>query len=141
MGPVCHEDGEERGTLSEQLCWTRDEGRTLGGGVQAQTPNYPLLLPLREVVVNEMGKGWARPNQVRIEETNASEPLMKCRNTPRKMSKPRMRTYCGRKRRRQPEYCLRGIRHEGGVKSIQALERNVGTCHSDEKGEAQMETP
>ncbi|AKH62035.1 hypothetical protein VY86_09185 [Photorhabdus thracensis] len=43
--------------------------------------------------------------------------------------------------RRQPVYCLRGIRHKSGVKSIQALVGNVGTCHSDAKGEAQVEAP
>ncbi|AWK41005.1 hypothetical protein A4R40_05475 [Photorhabdus laumondii subsp. laumondii] len=45
------------------------------------------------------------------------------------------------KRRRRPVYCLRGIRHKGGVKSIQALVGNVGTCHPDEKGETQVEVP
>jgi hypothetical protein len=31
------------------------------------------------VVVSELGKGRVRPDQVSIEETNASEPLMTCR--------------------------------------------------------------
>ena len=44
-------------------------------------------------------------------------------------------------RRGRPVYCLRGIRHEGGVKSVQALMRNVGTCHPDAKGDVQMEAP
>ncbi|AKH63808.1 hypothetical protein VY86_11155 [Photorhabdus thracensis] len=39
--------------------------------------------------------------------------------------------------RRQPVYCLRGIRHKSGVKSIQALVGNVGTA----KGEVQVEAP
>ncbi|WP_275670552.1 hypothetical protein [Photorhabdus khanii] len=42
-----------------QLCNTRDEGRPLGVGVQAQAPTPPLLLRLRDVVVSEMGKGRA----------------------------------------------------------------------------------
>jgi len=45
------------------------------------------------------------------------------------------------KRRGRPIYCLRGIRHRSGVKSIRALVWNVGTCHPDAKGEAQMEAP
>ena len=45
------------------------------------------------------------------------------------------------KRRGRPDYCLRGIRHVGGVKSVQALMRNVGTCHPDAKGDVQMEAP
>ncbi|KAF7961631.1 hypothetical protein AWV80_31140 [Cupriavidus sp. UYMU48A] len=43
------------------------------------------------------------------------------------------------KRRGRPVDCLRGLRHEGDVKSIQALMWNVGTCHPDAKGDAQME--
>lgn len=43
--------------------------------------------------------------------------------------------------RRQPVYCLRGIRHKSGVKSIQALVGNVGTGHPDAKGEVQVEVP
>lgn len=54
----------------------RDEGQPLGVGVQAKTPNHPLLLRLRDVVMHDLGNGRARPDQVRIEETNASEPLM-----------------------------------------------------------------
>ncbi len=57
----------------------RDEGRPLGAGVQAQAPNPPLLLRSRGVVVSELGKGRVQPDQVSVEETNASEPLMTCR--------------------------------------------------------------
>jgi hypothetical protein len=34
---------------------------------------------------------------------------------------------------------LDGVRHEGGVNSIQASVRNVGTCRLDAKGETQMD--
>jgi len=34
-----------------------------------------------------------------------------------------------------------GIRHEGGVTSMQAVVWNVGTCRPDAKGETQVETP
>ena len=43
--------------------------------VQAEASNHPLLLRLRGAVVSELGKGRARPCQVRIVESNASEPL------------------------------------------------------------------
>ncbi len=62
-----------------QPCCTRDEGGPLEAGVQAQASNHPLLLRLRGVVVSELGKGRVRPDQVSIEETNESEPLMTCR--------------------------------------------------------------
>ena len=64
---------------SVQPCCTRDEGRPLEAAVQAEASNRPLLLPSREVVVRELGKGRARPGQVRTVESNASEPLMTCR--------------------------------------------------------------
>jgi len=64
---------------SVQPCCTRDGGRPPEAAVQAEASNRPLLLPLREVVVRELGKGRARPGQVRTVESNASEPLMTCR--------------------------------------------------------------
>ena len=64
---------------SVQPCCTRDEGRPLEAAVQAEASNHPLLLPSREVVVRELGKGRARPGQVWTVESNASEPLMRCR--------------------------------------------------------------
>ena len=57
----------------------RDEGGPLVAVVQAEATNHPLLLPLREVVVSEMGKGSAGHCQVRTVESNESEPLMTCR--------------------------------------------------------------
>ena len=91
-------------------------------------------------MVREMGNGRARPDQVRIEETNASEPLMMCRKRIDDVETTG-ESLLWDKRRGRPVDCLRGIRHEGGVKSIQALVRNVGTCHPDAKGDAQMEAP
>jgi hypothetical protein len=64
---------------SVQPCCTRDGGRPPEAAVQAEASNHPLLLPLREVVVRELGKGRARPGQVGTVESNASEPLMRCR--------------------------------------------------------------
>jgi hypothetical protein len=64
---------------SLQPCCTRDGGRPLEAAVRAGASNHPLLLPSREVVVRELGKGRARPGQVRTVESNASEPLMRCR--------------------------------------------------------------
>src|SRR5512139_4089650 len=54
----------------------RDEGRPLGAGLQEQASNHLKLLWSRARVVSVEGKGRARPCQVRIKETNASEPLM-----------------------------------------------------------------
>ena len=75
--------------------------------------------------------------QVGLEETNASEPLMTCRNV------------LNRRRNRDLDFCPAskgwampadgptGVRHEGGVTSRQASVRNTGTCRPDAKGETQ----
>lgn len=60
-------------------CCTEDEGRPLGIGVQALVPNRLELRGSRARVVSVEGKGAAGPRQVRSKETNASEPLMTCR--------------------------------------------------------------
>ena len=71
-------------------------------------------------------------------ETNASEPLMTCRN-PMKTPKPGGMDAPGQGQT-QPADGLSGVRHEGGVTPAQALMRNVGTCRSDAKGEVQVAT-
>jgi hypothetical protein len=88
-------------------------------------------------VVSVVGKGGNLFRQVGPEETNASEPLMTCRNV------------FNRRRNRDPDFCPAskgwampaygptGVRHEGGVTSGQASVRNTGTCRPDAKGEIQ----
>jgi hypothetical protein len=41
----------------------------------------------------------------------------------------------------RPDFWLGGIRHGGGVTSVQARMRNLGTCRSDAKGEVQVGSP
>jgi hypothetical protein len=77
---------------------------------------------------------------VRIKETNASEPLRKCRKR-RNDVKTGKESLARDKPRRRPVYCLGGVRHRGGVTLIQAFVRNVGTCRLDGKGETQVEDP
>ena len=88
-------------------------------------------------MVSVAGKGGNLFRQVGPEETNASEPLMTCRNV------------LNRRRNRDLDVCpaskgwaipadgLTGVRHEGGVTSRQASVRNTGTCRPDAKGETQ----
>jgi len=59
-------------------CCIRDEGRSLGTGVQAQVPNHLKLRWSRAKVVSVQEKA-RRTRQVRVKETSASEPLMTCR--------------------------------------------------------------
>lgn len=85
-----------------------------------------------------VGKAATRARQVRIEKTNVSEPLMTCRKLFH-----RHRNRVGRLARdgaqRKPVYRLGGVRHKGGVSSIQALVWNVGTCRSDDKGRIRVD--
>ena len=72
---------ERNRSHSERLrCFTEDEGRSLEVGLQEQASNRHELHWLRANVVNVGGKGGAKFRQVRVKETNGSEPLMTCRN-------------------------------------------------------------
>ena len=57
----------------------RDEGRPLEAGVQAQASNHLKLRWSKAIVVSVQEKARPRSRQVRVKETNASEPPMKCR--------------------------------------------------------------
>jgi hypothetical protein len=77
--------------------------------------------------------------QLRVRETSASEPLMRCRKL--RTTSKLVAIITPGQIQGIPAYCLGGVRHKGGVNLIQALLRNVGTCRSDAKGEAQVEAP
>jgi len=91
-------------------------------------------------VVSVAGKGGNLFRQVGPEETNASEPLMTCRNVFNRRRNRDLDFYPATKVGGIPAYCPTGFRHEGGVILIQALVRNVGTCRPDAKGEAQADS-
>ena len=75
---VCCE--HHRSRFERWRCFTKDEGRPLEVGLQEQASNRHEPHWSRAIVVNVDGKGGARLRQVRFRETNASEPLMTCRN-------------------------------------------------------------
>jgi len=118
----------------------RDEGRPLEAGLQGQASSRPKLLRSKAWVVNVAGKVAARLRQARIEETNASEPLMTCRKVINDV-KTRPVSLAWDKPKGSLLTGLGGVRHKGGVNLIQALMGNVGTCRLDEKGKAQVEDP
>ena len=72
-------------------------------------------------------------------ETSKPEPLMRCRKSKvsSKLGSISIPGYV----RGEPVYCPNDGRHKGGVTMILAFEWNVGTCHSDFKGEIQVEDP
>jgi putative transposase len=75
---VCCE--RNRSHFERVRCFTEDEGRPLEVGLQERASNRHELHWSRAIVVNVDGKGGAGLRQVRFKETNASEPLMTCRN-------------------------------------------------------------
>jgi hypothetical protein len=74
---------------------------------------------------------------VGLEETNASEPLMTCRNVFNRRRNRDLDFCPAGKGWGTPADCPTGVRHEGGVTSRQASVRNTGTCRRDAKGETQ----
>jgi hypothetical protein len=120
--------------LKEEVwCCTRDEGRPLDAGGQAQASNHCKLLSSKAMVVSVAAKGGTRSRQVRSGEASASEPLMKCRN-----AIGDVKTGGSSSSRDQfgscPEDCPSDIRHVGGANPDQALVWNVRTCRPDAKG-------
>ena len=129
-----------RSRLRWSRCFTHDEGRPLEVGVQAQASNHGKRRRSRVVVVSVAGKGGAGLRQVRIKKTNASEPLMTCRKTLHGVETG-IETLSREGGGGGPVYGSTDVRHEGGVILIQAWVRNVGTCRSDAKGDAQVGSP
>jgi hypothetical protein len=74
---------------------------------------------------------------VRLKETNASEPLLTCRNILSRRRNRDLGFYPASKGWEAPADSPTGVRHEGGVTLRQASIRNAGTCRSDVKGATQ----
>jgi hypothetical protein len=75
--------------------------------------------------------------QVGLEETNASESLMTCRNVFNRRRNRDLHFVPRAKGWAMPADGPTGVRHEGGVTSRQASVRNTGTCRPDAKGVTQ----
>ena len=83
---------------------------------------------------------WERRKEFRqvwLKETNASEPLMTCRNVFHRRRNRDLDFYPASKGWEVPADGPTGVRHEGGVTLRQAPIRNTGTCRPDVKGETQ----
>ena len=78
---MCHERAPWCNGVTSVRCFIEDEGWPLGVGLQKQASNHLKLRRSRAVVVSVEVKGGARLRQVRFKETNASKPLMTCRNS------------------------------------------------------------
>jgi hypothetical protein len=103
-----------------------DEGRSLGVGVQARASNHPKLLCLRGMVVSVGVKASGTyPEQVRIRESNESEPSMTRRN-PKNCRQNRGRLHSPGQACRVPDYRASGGRRLGGENLIQASVWNCG---------------
>jgi retron-type reverse transcriptase len=94
--------------------------------------------PMAGVVSETEKAGPTR--QVCAVKTNASEPLLTCRNS-RDVDRNRAPVVGSGQARGVPADRSRGDRHEDGVSTAQALVRNVGTFRLDAKRELQAEDP
>ena len=119
----------EEGSVRTDELWrscTEDEGRPLGVGFQERASNHPKLLCSRDTVVSVGVKASGTyPEQVRIRETNESEPSLTRRN-PGTCRQNQGRFYLLGQACRAPDYWASGGRRIGGVKLIQASVRNCG---------------
>ncbi len=105
---------------------TEDEGRPLGVGFQEQASNHPKLLCSRDMVVSVGVKASGTyPEQVRIRESNESEPSM-TRRYPKNCRQNQGRFYLLGQACRTPGYWASGGRRIGGENLIQASVRNCG---------------
>jgi hypothetical protein len=118
--------------------YSRDEGRSLGVGLQDQASNHPELRRSKAVVVSVGEKSQQRLRQVRFGKTNKSEPSMTCREL-YQWRQNRDGRLTRERAQREPAYWLGGARHKGGVSPNLALLWNVRTCRADVKRRAQAE--
>jgi hypothetical protein len=93
----------------------------------------------KEVWSEAFGEKAYLIRQVGCAETNASEPLMRCRNYILDDVESRVLAWHGDEFSREPVYWLSGIRHKDGVTARQAFGRNRRTCRPGVKGELQAE--
>lgn len=105
----------------------------------------PGFKPPRAAVVKSHGSERRRKrcyikHQVGNRKTNESELLMTCRKAIQPTSKPSSVIGSGGAQT-IPVYGLSGVRHGGSVILFQASGRNVGTCHSNVKGEIRVGSP
>src|SRR4051812_21511016 len=100
---------------SWQPCCTRDEGRSLGLGLQDQGPNHRKPRRSNGRGGERCGKRRDQSRQVCAGQTNASEPLLTCRKR-RDVAKTRLPLLACAKARREPADWPSGDRHEDGVR-------------------------
>ena len=113
-----------------------DGGGPPEDGLQDQFSNHPALRGDEIPGGERIGKRRGYPRQVRARKANASEPLMSCRKLHNCHRKQTTFAVCDEVQR-GPVYWLGGGRQIDGAILVQASVRNVGTWHSDAKGEAQ----
>lgn len=115
-------------------------GGPSGSGCRIRSQTTWRCVGIRSQVVSSLGKGEARPRQVRTRKTNVSEPLMSCRNEI-DVIETGLLFEAWDKVWGKPVYCPDGGRQKGGASLVQAFMGNVGTWRPDVKGEAREGEP
>ena len=113
----------------------RDGGGPSGAALQGEASNSPELLRLRAVVVSVREKASQEAScklsrDERKRTTAEASKAATCDIKTRSLLQGLGRV------QREPVDWLDGVRCVGGVKRLQALLGNVGTCRADDKGEA-----
>ena len=123
----------------KQPSCTRDEGRSLGLGLQDQGPNHRKLLRSNGWGGERCGKG-GETRQVRAGKTNASEPLLTCRKR-RDVAETRLQLLVWDEAWRVPADCPSGDRHEDGVRPARGFCAERGNLLPRCQGSPQVADP
>ena len=119
----------------EQLCCTRDEGRSLGLGLQDQSPNHRKLLRHNGRGGERYGKRREKTRQVCCGKANVSKPLMTYRKVLLDVVETRSGLHSWDEAQRKPVDWLGGNRYLGGAISLTGSCAERGNLWSDAKGE------
>jgi len=111
----------------------KDEGRPFEIGLQDQVSNHLIVMDIKSICGERMGKRWNTIHQVCTEKMNESEPPMKCRKC-KNIIETKLSALAWDKSWKVPVYCPSGGRHRGGMSSDTGFYREHGNLSSRCKG-------
>ena len=111
----------------------KDEGRSFEIGLQDQVSNHLIVMDIKSICGERMGRRWNIIHQVCTEKMNESEPPMKCRKC-KDIIETKLSALAWDKIWKVPVYCPSGGRHIGGMSSDTGFYREHGNLSSRCKG-------
>ena len=118
----------------------KDEGRSFEIGLQDQVSNHLIVMDIKSICGERMGRRWNIIHQVCTEKMNESEPPMKCRKC-RNIIETKLLAMAWQRIWKVPVYCPSGGRHIGGMSRDPGFYREHVKCRLDVKGETQVAEP